>query len=195
MAFFLECRLRALVWMCGGLSLLLGCATEGGDASRKPAVAESEPQTAHAAAAAQPAAAAAQPLGAPEVTLLPPGREPVTVQVEVVQTPAARQRGLMYRKQLGAAEGMLFIFESARQQSFWMRNTYIPLDMLFIRPDMTVLGVVENAEPLTETPRQVQGASQYVLEVNAGFARRHGVGPGTLVRVHGVPALAKADDS
>jgi hypothetical protein len=118
----------------------------------------------------------------PRVVLSSPGQDPVTVTVEVVETDAARQRGLMYRKQLGPNAGMLFIFDREEQHSFWMHNTLIPLDMLFIKSDWTVLGIVENATPLTDTLRSVPGASQYVLEVNAGFCRRHGLQAGTTVR-------------
>jgi len=68
-----------------------------------------------------------------------------------------------------------------------MHNTYIPLDMIFIGTDRRIVGVVENATPQTDDPREVEGESQYVLEVNAGFARRHSLGPGTLVRFVDVP--------
>lgn len=123
------------------------------------------------------------------VELFPPGRAPVLVKVELARTASERARGLMHRKQLDADSGMLFLFEGPQQLSFWMRNTYVPLDMVFIESSMRVLGVVENAEPLTETPRSVPGLSQYVLEVNAGYTREHGIGPGTMVRFQGVPGL------
>lgn len=118
----------------------------------------------------------------PRIVLSPVGREPVTVNLEVVQTPEARQRGLMYRKQLAPNAGMLFIFDRSEFHSFWMHNTLVPLDMIFITSDWRVLGVVENATPLTDSPRNVPGDSQYVLEVNAGFSRRSGLQPGTEVR-------------
>jgi uncharacterized membrane protein (UPF0127 family) len=117
----------------------------------------------------------------PRVVLTAPGRDAVTVEVEVVQTPEQRQRGLMYRKQLDPERGMLFLFEQPQQLTFWMHNTLIPLDMIFITSDWTVLGVVENATPLTDAPRSVPGPGQFVLEVNAGFARRHGLYAGTRV--------------
>lgn len=131
--------------------------------------------------------APAQPVRAPRVVLSPAGREPVSVRVEVVQKPEDRQRGLMHRRQLAPDAGMLFLFERAQQLTFWMRNTYLPLDMFFITSEMTVLGVVENAEPLTDDKRSVPGLSRYVLETNAGFARRHGIGPGTPVRFIDLP--------
>jgi uncharacterized membrane protein (UPF0127 family) len=62
-----------------------------------------------------------------------------------------------------------------------MRNTYLPLDIIFITSDWHILGIVENATPLTDAPRAVPGESQYVLEVNAGFSRQHGLGEGTKV--------------
>jgi uncharacterized membrane protein (UPF0127 family) len=140
---------------------------------------EAQPETTQHAAnqvAAEPA----------RVELLPAGQEPIKVSVEVVDAPETRQRGLMYRKQLASDAGMLFIFERAEHHAFWMHNTLIPLDMIFITADWTILGVVENATPLTDSTREVAGDSQYVLEVNAGFARRHGLQAGTSLRY--VPA-------
>lgn len=144
-------------------------------ACRTTSSSEAQPDTSTVSAAAAPEAPA-------RVVLTPAGRDAVTVQVEVVQTPESRQRGLMYRKQLAQDAGMLFIFEGSEQHTFWMHNTLLPLDMIFITSDWTVLGVVENATPLTDSPRSVPGVSQYVLEVNAGFSRRHGLQPGTSVR-------------
>jgi uncharacterized membrane protein (UPF0127 family) len=126
--------------------------------------------------------AAQAPAMVPQVVLSTPGHDAVTVAVEVADTPSQRQQGLMYRKSLDPDAGMLFLFERPQQQTFWMHNTLVPLDMFFITHDWHVLGVVENATPLTDAPRSVPGLSQYVLEVNAGFARRHGLGAGTSVR-------------
>jgi hypothetical protein len=121
-----------------------------------------------------------------QVILSAPGQDDVTVAIEVAKTSAERQQGLMYRKDLDPNAGMLFLFERPQQLTFWMHNTLVPLDMLFITSEWRVLGVVENATPLTDSSRSVPGMSQYVLEVNAGFARRHGLGAGTSVRY--VPA-------
>jgi len=122
--------------------------------------------------------------------LTPPGHDPVTVDVEVVQTPEARQQGLMYRKQLAPNAGMLFIFERSEKHTFWMHNTLVPLDMIFITPDWRVLGIVENATPLTDSSRSVPGESQYVLEVNAGFSRKTGLQSGTTVRYSPASSVA-----
>lgn len=123
----------------------------------------------------------------PRVWLEPPGRAPVPVRVEVAITSAQTQRGLMFRRQMDADAGMLFLFAQQRQMTFWMRNTYLPLDMIFITSDHRVLGVVENATPETDSPREVEGESQFVLEVNAGFAREHDITAGTAVRFENVP--------
>jgi uncharacterized protein len=110
----------------------------------------------------------------------------IKVQAEIVRTPEERSRGLMYRRELPAQSGMLFLFDTEEIQSFWMKNTYIPLDMIFIDRAMRVVGVVENAEPLTTTSRRVSSPSRYVLEVNAGFAKRNGIAAGTEVLFEGV---------
>ncbi len=136
-----------------------------------------------------------EPTQQPRVWLEPPGREPVAVDVEVARTPAETQRGLMFRRQMAPNAGMIFLFARPRQMTFWMRNTYIPLDMVFITSEMRVLGVVENATPETDDAREVEGISQYVLEVNAGFAREHGIAAGTPVRFEQVgPAPSAGDD-
>ena len=139
---------------------------------------EAQPPAPEAARPIAPAVVAVGPI----VVLEPLGADPVTVRVEVAETPAQRQRGLMYRKQLEPDAGMLFVFERPQHNVFWMHNTFLPLDMVFITQDWTVLGVVENATPQTDAPREVPGESLYVLEVNAGFSRQHGITQGTKVK-------------
>ncbi len=131
------------------------------------------------------------PADGPRVVLEPPGHDPVTVRVEVANTDPIRQRGLMYRETLEADAGMIFLFDHSEHLVFWMHNTLVPLDMIFITAEMRVLGVVENATPQTDDGREVAGESKYVLEVNAGFARRNGIAAGTLVRFQGIPAQAE----
>jgi uncharacterized membrane protein (UPF0127 family) len=133
----------------------------------------------------------AEAVTGPQVVLRPEGQAPLTVRVEVQRTDAQRQRGLMYRRQMGEMAGMLFVFREPSHQVFWMRNTFLALDMIFITPDHRVLGVVRNAAPMTDDPREVPGDSQYVLEVNAGFAERHGIGPGTRVEFVNVPPASE----
>lgn len=117
------------------------------------------------------------------IVVLEGGGKTLRVEVELARTPAQREKGLMFRKKLNPYQGMLFLFDTQEVQSFWMKNTYIPLDMIFIDEAMTVVGVVENAAPLTLTSRRVEAPSRYVLEVRGGFAATHGIGPGTRVKL------------
>jgi uncharacterized protein len=164
-------------WLALALPLLVHCrAGVGSEAQAAP------PKAAPAAPGPLSPAVAAAAASQQIVVLEPMGADPVRVRVEVVQTPQERQRGLMYRKQLDPDAGMLFVFERPQHNVFWMHNTFLPLDMIFITRDMRVLGVVENATPQTDSPREVPGESLYVLEVNAGFSRQHGIAQGTKVQ-------------
>ena len=93
----------------------------------------------------------------------------------------------MYRTSLPEDGGMLFVFPEQSKQSFWMKNTLIPLDMLFIDGDGRIVGIHPDAVPLSEAPISVGKPSTYVLEVNGGWAARHGVHPGDTVELRGVP--------
>ncbi len=99
----------------------------------------------------------------------------LTVQAEVVSTPEKRQKGLMYRKHLPDGEGMLFVFESEEPRDFWMRNTLISLDMLFLDRTGKIVGIVHDAEPEKEKRLGVDEPSMYVLEVPGGWCRTHNV--------------------
>ncbi len=101
--------------------------------------------------------------------------------VEVMRTDADRERGLMFRKHLPADRGMLFDFKTAAPVMMWMKNTYIPLDMVFVGADGRVISTAENAEPLSERIIPSHGAALGVLEVNAGTVARIGVKPGDKV--------------
>jgi uncharacterized protein len=143
---------------------------------------------ANPAPAQVPAAPAVSPTTTmPKVYLSTPQGE-LAVAVEIVATPAKIERGMMFREHLPPDHGMLFLMPEVRAWAFWMRNTLIPLDMIFIAPDMTVAGIVENAEPRTETLREVSQPSRYVLEVNGGYCAAHKITAGTKVRFEGVPA-------
>src|SRR2546423_10216633 len=106
----------------------------------------------------------------------------VAVAAEVVSSPATVERGLMYRTHLPPDEGMLFLMGEESDHVFWMHNTLIPLDMIFIGKDLKIAGVVANATPRTDDRRSVGKPSLYVLEVNGGWAAAHGVGAGAAVR-------------
>lgn len=113
------------------------------------------------------------------------GRE-IAFQAEVADTPAKREIGLQYRRELAADRGMIFLFPVAAVQSFWMKNTPIPLDMIFIGSDRRIVGIVEQTTPFSLDARSVAGASQFVLEINGGIARRHGIRAGDRVRFEGI---------
>ena len=104
------------------------------------------------------------------------------VKVEIARSEPERQRGLMFRRDLAAGRGMVFLWERAQKLKFWMKNTYIPLDMIFIGADKRVVFIEENAEPLTLQERGPEEDSQFVLEVPGGWARAHGVERGVSVR-------------
>jgi len=105
-------------------------------------------------------------------------REKISVSVETAKTREARGLGLMYRKSLKKNSGMLFIFEEEKQHPFTMKNTYIPLDMIFISRTKKIVGIIENTRPLTRGPYSIKTASKYVLEVNAGFCSKNGISIG-----------------
>ena len=123
----------------------------------------------------------------PKVSLQTPDGE-VTVNVEVVSSGPLLQKGLMYRQHLAPDAGMLFLMGYETDHAFYMRNTLIPLDMIFITKDMEIAGIVQNAEPKTETLRRVGKTSLYVLEVNGGWTASHQVAPGAKVRFENVTA-------
>jgi uncharacterized membrane protein (UPF0127 family) len=112
------------------------------------------------------------------------------VSAEVVATPATIERGLMYRAHMPPDDGMLFLMGEEKQHVFWMHNTLIPLDMIFIGQDMKVAGIVQNATPQTDDRRSVDAESLFVLEVNGGWSAAHGVAAGAAVRFDGVDAAA-----
>lgn len=106
------------------------------------------------------------------------------LNVELARTEPEKERGLMYRTSLPEAQGMLFSWGGEeRPRTFWMHNTCIPLDMMFIARDGTITGILEQVPTLNDEPRGVPCAAAYVLEVNAGWSRSHGVKPGTMVHI------------
>jgi uncharacterized membrane protein (UPF0127 family) len=101
--------------------------------------------------------------------------------VELATTEEEKTTGLMYRKELPDGKGMLFDFSPEQQISMWMKNTYIPLDMIFIRADGRILRIAENTEPLSTKIISSGGLAKGVLEVIAGTAQKYGIQPGDRV--------------
>ncbi len=128
----------------------------------------------------------------PRVALnAPDGSSRAVVKVEVANTPSSRELGLMYRKHLDEDAGMIFVFPKAQPESFWMKNTILPLDMIFADEHGKVLGIVENAEPFSERSLSVDGDSLYVLEVNGGFSQRHHIKAGDQMKFLGFAPSAQ----
>ncbi len=113
-----------------------------------------------------------------EASFVTPDGTTHTFKMEIAKHPKAHSRGLMYRTSLADDAGMVFDFPQAHQASFWMHNTCIPLDMVFVSEDNLVIGVV-TAPPLNDSPRGVNGLSKYVVELAAGQAKKRGIGIGT----------------
>ena len=101
--------------------------------------------------------------------------------VEMATTAAEREKGLMYRKELPDGKGMLFDFSPEQQISMWMKNTFISLDMIFIRADGRILRIAENTEPQSLNIISSGGLAKGVLEVIAGTAQKYGIAPGDRV--------------
>ena len=141
------------------------------------------------ATASAPKETSADRLLRPPTVTLPDG---TIIKLELAETPEEHQRGLMFRSHLDPDRGMLFLFDQEAYPSFWMKNTWIPLDMVFLDSGGTVTYVAASvppcrAEPCPEyTPSKPSSA---VLELNAGTAAHHGVAPGVTLRFQGVPSL------
>ncbi|WP_146636266.1 DUF192 domain-containing protein [Nioella nitratireducens] len=103
-------------------------------------------------------------------------------RVEIADDPQERATGLMNREQMSPAAGMLFVYETPQRVAFWMRNTLIPLDMVFMDETGVVRRVHDNAVPLDETPIPGGNDIQYVLEINGGMAEQIGIDVGSQMR-------------
>jgi len=107
------------------------------------------------------------------------------VDVELARDDESRERGLMFRTSMAEGRGMLFSWNDERVRNFWMHNTCIPLDMLYVTKDGTIAGILEQVPTLNDAPRGIPCPVAHVLELNAGWARAHGVAPGMKLRIEG----------
>ncbi|MFT6399114.1 MAG: uncharacterized membrane protein (UPF0127 family) [Bradymonadia bacterium] len=106
--------------------------------------------------------------------------------LEVADDAHELMRGLMHRFSMVENMGMIFIFDTDSLRSFWMRNTYLALDMVFVTSEGVVDSFVENAEPRTDTPRRSAGPARFVIELNAGEVARMGLEAGSTVVLEGL---------
>jgi hypothetical protein len=124
-------------------------------------------------------AEAKDPEAAPKFKKILVGK--TTLRVEVVETLEKQERGLMFRQSLPENEGMLFVYREPQELAFWMRNTFIPLDIAFVGADGIILNI-HQARPLDESVLyRSAGAAKYVIETNQGWFSRHGIRPGDRV--------------
>ena len=147
------------------------------------------------AAAALAIAAALGAAGCQErgpLAVIHTARGPVEVVLEVATTPEAQEQGLMYRSSLADGHGMLFVFDEDENHVFWMKNTLIPLDLIFITADGHIAGIHPDAKPLSTAPLTIGRRSRHVLEVPGGFAQRRSIAAGDRVEVRGVAGLILA---
>ena len=113
----------------------------------------------------------------------PSGSKVEDILVEIARTDPERSKGLMYRRELKEKVGMIFIMPDEVMQQFWMKNTYIPLDMFFIAKDGTVNTILKNVPPLTLNPRKSKEPAKFVLELVGGSADKLGIAEGSKLEV------------
>jgi uncharacterized membrane protein (UPF0127 family) len=121
----------------------------------------------------------------PKVTIFTSSSK-VEIKVEIADTPEKRQFGLMFREKLERNSGMLFVFEEEQYVTFWMKNTRIPLDMIFISENGTINEIKENVQPCEKDPCPTYPSkfpTKYVLEVNSGFCRQNNIKVGDKVKI------------
>lgn len=127
---------------------------------------------------------------APLIAMTADGEEQFTI--EVADDNAERSRGLMFRRDLPERRGMLFVFENTRRVAFWMKNTPLPLDLIFVGEDGRVLDILPGV-PFSEAPIAPEGMVRFVLEVHEGVAKSAGIDVGDRLRHPKIDAIAGAD--
>lgn len=165
---------RGLTVLVGALSLLAACAQEP---AAQEAATHAAPAPSGAVSTSGAGAVGKPPAGFEALeAVTPSGR--TRFFVEIADTDAEREKGLMFRKEVPPDRGMLFDFKTPREVAFWMKNTLIPLDIIYIRTDGTVLSIARNTTPLSEAPIPSGGPIVGVLELAGGRAGEIGLMPG-----------------
>jgi len=112
----------------------------------------------------------------------PPGDTLRTIAIDIADTDAERRRGLMRQRSLGYDRGMLFVFDAVDRGGMWMKNTPLPLDIIFVAPDSQVINIARRTTPFSEEPIEPAAPRKFVVEVRAGFAQRFGLTNRTRIR-------------
>jgi uncharacterized protein len=107
-----------------------------------------------------------------------------TVQVEVARTPAEQEKGLMFRTSMDEDKGMIFIFSGDYPRSFWMKDTILSLDIVFVNSRLEVVDIYHNATPYSESVFTSRAGCKYVVEVNSGYCLRHNVSIGDKIKIN-----------
>ena len=105
------------------------------------------------------------------------------IAIEIAETDSSRERGLMYRTKMPEDQGMIFNWSDESERAFWMHDTCIPLDMLYVAADGVIVGVLEQVPAMDESAREIPCPVAHVLEVNAGWTRAHGIAPGQRIHI------------
>ena len=170
--------IRSSLHFCVGLFPFLAAGCSSGDDSGNMGELSAAPAAVPATEVGVADAAARLPAAATAWVIFGPD----TVIAEVAQTEAERAEGLMYRESLEENAGMLFIFPQSSVRSFWMENTYIPLDIAFMDVSFRVVDI-QQMEPMTTDLHMSRAAAMYALEVNQGWFEAHGVRIGDVAEV------------
>ncbi len=104
-----------------------------------------------------------------------------SIAIEIAETDLARAQGLMYREKMDADKGMLFIMEREEPQNFWMKNTILPLDIIYVSEAMKIVNISPDAVPYSEAQIPSEAPAKYVVEVNAGYAKQHNLKKGDII--------------
>ena len=181
--------MRQLIRVAGALALAIAIGAD--PAARTASAQNSAPASAQNGAAAAPATAASPfagaltPAGEIDVDALPSGQlavrtsgETYLFSVEIADDPIERARGLMFREEMAADAGMLFIFAREDERAFWMQNTILPLDIIYADADGVVVSIAKDTTPYSTATIPSDGPAQFVLELNAGVSDAIGLAPG-----------------
>lgn len=116
------------------------------------------------------------------MTFLSEGKTISKIDIEIAENEAEQSKGLMYRPYMPDSVGMLFVFQDSKPLGFWMKNTQIPLDIIYVDSNRKIVSIQKNAKPYSEENLPSLSPAQYVVEVNAGYVDQHGIAVGDVIQ-------------